>query len=439
MTRRLILWLTGAITAFWLLAAGLGVMVMQDEFGEIFDSALQETAERLMPLVIDDLFQRAEVSGPRQLQGVTKPGDEEHLTYQVRDASGRVLLHSHDVSAAPFEAPLKQGFWQGDVYRIYTAASVSNTVFVQVADSMGHRREAAMEGGTALLLPVLLLVPLSVLVVWLIVRRMIAPVDDLRLAIAGKDSGNLAEMHLPALPIELQPIAHSVNLLLSRLRAALDAEREFTANSAHELRTPIAGALAQTQMLIGELREGPAKARARQIETSLSKLAKLAEKLLQLARAEAGIGATEAPIDLARVLDLVVTDVQRASSNPDRIRYMPQPGATLIRSVSEDAFAIVMRNLIENALVHGAPDEPVEIRLDSDGTVCVTNGARPLSQNELASIRTRFGRGTTTRPGSGLGLSIVDRLLTQMNGRLDIRSPAAGRSDGFEAKVTFSG
>ena len=85
--------------------------------------------------------------------------------------------------------------------------------------------------------------------VWLIVRRALRPVDVLRQAIAAKDGGNMAPMIRRALQSELRPIARSVNLLLDRLRSALDAEREFTANSAHELRTPIAGALAQTQRL----------------------------------------------------------------------------------------------------------------------------------------------------------------------------------------------
>ncbi len=112
---------------------------------------------------------------------------------------------------------------------------------MQVADSLDHRKEAATEGGFALLLPGLLLLPLSVLAVIYIVKRAVRPVDQLRQAISSKDSGNLSEIELDRMPVELQPIMHSVNLLLTRLRGALEAERELTANSAHELRTPIAG------------------------------------------------------------------------------------------------------------------------------------------------------------------------------------------------------
>lgn len=437
MTRRLVIWLTVAISCFWFAAAGLGVMVMQDEFGEIFDSALQQTAERLMPLVVDDLFQRPETETPLSLQQNNAVAAEDELTYQVRDANGRVMLHSHDSTKEPFNAPLVPGFWEDDEHRIFTTSAVSDTIFLQIADNMAHRREAALEGAGALLLPILILVPGSILLVWLIVRRLVAPVSDLRNAIAGKDTGNMADIDLASLPQELQPIMASVNLLLARLRAALSAEREFTSNSAHELRTPLAGALAQTQLLIGELDAGSGQERARQVETSLVKLTKLTEKLLQLARAEAGIGATDDAVDLIPVLDLVVLDAKRSTSNPQRIRYHRPPGSKLPWPASADAFAIALRNLIENAVIHGLPEQPVDIHVEDETHIRIINGAQPLSQAEIAEVRQRFSRGKTVAPGSGLGLSIAERLLTQMGASLTLHSPAHGRDDGFEADIHF--
>ncbi len=444
MTRRLILSLTFAMTFLWLLAVGLGLVVMEEELAEIFDGTLQDTAERLVPLVADDLEHRGMLgspsdgtpnAAPQQLQTGSSSGDHEYLIYQVRDPSGRVLIRSHDAPEQAFETPLKAGFWKDDTYQFYTATSDGAHVFIQVADAFENREEAVREGAIALFLPLIFLIPVSGMVIWLVVRRAVQPVGDLRREIETKDGGNMEPIDASMLPRELQPIAISVNLLMTRLRTALDAEREFTSNSAHELRTPIAGALAQTQMLIAELTEGSSRHRAGQVEASLTRLSHLAEKLLQLSRAEAGIGIAEKPADLGRILAMVLTDFRRGMPDPTRLVFNQAPGAQLTGPFSEDAFAIIMRNLIENALVHGTPGEPVEVFLDNDGCVRIVNAAAAMTETELASIRRRFSRGNTEAAGSGLGLSIVDRLLAQMNGRLVLLSPASGRDNGFEAQV----
>jgi two-component system OmpR family sensor kinase len=433
---QLMLWITATITALWLIAVGFGAVVMNDEFGEIFDSALQETAERLMPLVADDLLRRDDLDAPQRI-AASRAQSEELLTYQVRDGTGRVLLHSQTATAEPFDAPLKTGFWQSQTGRIYTASTADGTIFVQVKDSAQERREAMVEGALALLLPVLLIVPVTIAAVGFVVRRVLSPVETLRAAIGEKDGGNLAAIEEVSLPQELQPILRSVNLLLSRLRSALAAEREFTANSAHELRTPLAGALAQTQLLLSELAGSSAKSRAQQIETSLQKLTKLTEKLLQLARAEAGIGLTQTTFDVAGVVGVIVTDFHRASEDAKRIRLTNDLSAPRLHEGTADAFAIVLRNLVENALLHGRANEPIDIHLTQDGNVRIRNAAPRLSEAELGSVRKRFSRGRTMAAGSGLGLSIAERLLAQMRANLVLTSPIPGRDDGFQADIVF--
>jgi two-component system OmpR family sensor kinase len=237
--------------------------------------------------------------------------------------------------------------------------------------------------------------------------------------------------------VELQPIARSVNLLLERLTGALEAEREFTANSAHELRTPIAGALAQTQRLIEELDDGPQKVRAGQIARSLGNLGRLAEKLLQLSRAEAGIAVLDRPADMLPVLRAVIDEMKRLALVRGAIELDVAEGATLVRPINGDAFAIVIRNLLENALSHGDPSEPVHVRVNPDGAISISNGGPVIDARTLSNFEARFARGKTTAAGSGLGLSIVTKLVSQMNGTFELRSPAHGRRDGVEAGLVL--
>ncbi|MGG6895149.1 ATP-binding protein [Rhizobium sp. BR 315] len=435
-TWRLIAALTGTVVLFWLIAVGIGVYVVHKELSETFDGALQETAERLMPLVLDDLGNRDHSGDPQSLEQLNKGLNREYLTYQVLDANGKVILHSHDAPPTAYDVPLVIGFHNAARYRIYTESSADGTIFLHVADAFKNRREASRESGVALLWPLLALIPASIVAIGLIVGRSLRPIDRLRSQIATKDGGNMMPLDAETLPRELQPIARSVNLLLDRLRLALEAEREFSANSAHELRTPIAGALAQTQRLLVELPPGPLAERASRIETSLSNLGRLAEKLLQLSRAQAGIGTGEKPIDLIAVIETVIGDYDRDTGTAGRVLLENETKGKLIRNIDIDAFAIVMRNLIENALIHGPVDDEVTVRVD-DSTVRVVNGGHVLSQEEFTGLKKRFWRGKTKAAGSGLGLSIVERIVNQIGGRIDLMSPATGRSDGFEARITL--
>lgn len=306
-----------------------------------------------------------------------------------------------------------------------------------MADPLEHRREAASEGLYTLILPMLVLAPLSIIAIWFIVWRALAPIAVLREEIGRRDGTNLAALAPGEIPRELKGIVASVDRLLERLRAALAAEREFTANSAHELRTPIAGALAQTQRLLAELPEGPARKRALQIEASLTALARLAEKLLQLARAEAGIGSSADEVDLIPVVRLIVSDFQRAQPSSGRLYLDIPDGAGLTCRVDVDAFAMALRNLIENALLHGDGGE-VRIALAPPGTISVVNGGMVVPAHKLQGLRQRFKRGETAGDGSGLGLAIAEMLVRQIGCRLELLSPASGRRDGFEAWIIIS-
>lgn len=436
MTGRLILWLTGALVLLWVAAVGAGAVVMKEEFGEIFDSALKETSQRLMPLLVEDLFKRDPSSETRRVNAAASH-EEDYIVYQLRDQDGTVLLHSHDASSTPFDAPLVPGFYDTATHRVFTEPAVSGTLFLQLADPLEHRQEALVETSVALFVPMLLLLPLGGLAIWLVVRKALAPIGALQSEISARDGGNLRPLVVDGLPRELEAIAGSVDRLLDRLRIALESEREFAANSAHELRTPIAGALAQTQRLMREIPDGPARTRAKGIEASLGRLSHLTEKLLQLARADAGVGLSREPVDLVGVARLVFDEFGRRADNAGRLAFCSGATTSMKLPIDVDAFGIALRNLIENALLHGDSSTPIVVSI-SDNRIAVRNGGKVIPTSQLSDLVKRFRRGGTEAGGTGLGLAITSALARQMGGSLELKSPATGQQDGFEASLVFS-
>ena len=435
---RLVLSLSILLAVFWTIAVGLSIHVMRAEFDEVFDSALQETTERLAPLVIDDFFRRDTGTGPNQVAALNPGATDEYLTYQVRDASGRVLLHSHNVGAEPYAAPLSPGFWSGDDRRIFTIATVSDTLFVQVADSLAHRREATLESALTLLLPILLLLPLGMFAIHWIVVRATRPVNELRDAISRRDGNNLEPIVLHGLPTEIATIPGSVNTLLGRLKLALQAERDLAANSAHELRTPLAGALAQMELLADQLTEPDDRSRSNRVLEALRRLSLMLEKLLQLSRAEAGVGLSSTPVDLLALVKLLAETFQR-SHQTATIMLRPEPGlSALVRALDPDAFAIAFNNLLENAARYGDAEQPITIAISADGRITVTNAVSVPLDPDLDVYRARFKRGDTSKPGSGLGLAIVEKLVAQMGGSMALKTVGLpeGRT-GFECELSL--
>ncbi|WP_121217754.1 ATP-binding protein [Oceanibaculum indicum] len=438
-SRRLTLLLTGGIVLLWLLGAAFSVLVMHEEIDEVFDSALEETAQWLLPLATGALEGKATPPG---LLG-EQDDDDEYLTFQLRGRDGAVLLRSHDAPAEPYTQALDLGFSETNYHRVYTIAS--GGYFLQVAEPLGHRQEALMESAGALLLPLAGLVPVSILIILWSVRQGLAPMRRLQGAIGARDGGNLNPIEDTGWPEEIGGTVQAVNRLLLRLRAALEAERVFAATSAHELRTPVATALAQTQRLLAELESGltleEAQARGRRIEATLHRLGALVEKLLHLSRAEAGIGLSETENDLLPVLRLVIEELAAQPGAARRLTLAIAEGASLRARMDIDAFSIVVRNLIENALAYGDPGKPVEITVQDDRSVIVRNDCAAIPPETLARLTQRFVRGSRSgegADGSGLGLAIADTILRQTGGRLELLSPVPGHDGGFEARIGLS-
>jgi two-component system OmpR family sensor kinase len=402
----------------------------------VFDSDLQETAQRLLPLAVVEVLGRDEDEGAVSSQrlGVLRKHDE-HFTYVVRDAEGRLLLQSHAANPADFPDYDGPGFRDTSTHRIYNEDAVSGSIRLSIAEPLSYRATVSREIQLGLGLPLLVVIPLALFAILAAVRASLAPLRRFRQRLAARSARDLSPVPDEGLPAELLPVTASLNEVLSRLKAAFEAERSFAANAAHELRTPLAGAIAQAQRIKAETAEGAARERAAGIEATLKRLARLSERLIQLARAEGGRLRIDTPADLRPVAKLLAADAARMAE-PGRL-VVSLPDDPVLSDLDPDAFGILLRNLVENALRHGAADGPVSVSLTREGLLTVANDGPPVPPEALSRLTGRFERGTAHAEGSGLGLAIAAAIAERLGSALVLRSPRAGETQGFEATVSL--
>jgi two-component system OmpR family sensor kinase len=423
------------MAGLWLLGSVTAGMLTVFEINERLDNAIEEVAQRLLPATYDVVQQpQAMQQMVRQLVATTDP---KALAYQIIGPTGEIVMRSDNAPETPFQVPRQTGFHDIPRYRVYAQPAAADGYFVEVAEPAAHRSEALWRSVGLTVGPLLLFLPLSwFLIRWAVFRSM-SSLDRLRWEIGHRDGSNLSLIPDMGLPTELAPILAAVNRLLERLGRALAAERQFAANSAHELRTPIAAVLAQMQLLSAQLAGTQHAERAARIVNQIKGLSSLAEKLLQLSRTGAGVGMQQDPVDILTVLQVLVDEFRRREDVGDRLVVTAECRDEFIVQGELDILGITLRNLIENAVRYGAPDEPIEIVIERGRQIRLLNGGAVISSETLEGLKKPFVRGSSVGAGGGLGLAIVDSVMKQIGGSLTLISPVIGRGSGFEARLVF--
>lgn len=429
------------ITVLWLAAASITAHRLGHEMEEVFDKGLQATAERILPLAIHDLRRERRDNGGHDDEDDDRDEhigrlrtEDEAITYVVRNREGRVLLRAAGAADSVFPPFDGRGFRLTATHRLYYDAALDGDLTIAVAEPLDHRQEISRGMLIALILPLIVVIPLSLLAIVAAVRRGFRPVRSLRQDLAKRGAQDLSALPDAGLPTELEPIIGAVNQLLDRLRAAFEAERAFAASAAHELRTPVAGAIAQAQRLRTETDDVQARQRATDIETTLKRLMRMSEKLMQLARAEGSRLELDEPSDLRIVVRLVAEDFTRSGSGVGRLAVL-LPDVPVLSTLDPDAFGILCRNLIENALRHGAPNRPITVTLDADGLLSVCNEGPALPPEAVERLMQRFERGSATTEGSGLGLAIVKAIADRAGATITVTSPLSQTEGGVKVSV----
>ncbi|WP_316014915.1 sensor histidine kinase [Roseobacter sp. HKCCA0434] len=303
-------------------------------------------------------------------------------------------------------------------------------------ETPGLRAYAVKEIIPTLVLPLLFLLPILGVSAWLLSSRAVIPIRSFAAEIAQRNGRNLAPINANDTPAELAPVPDEVERLLARVRAALEAERNFSSDCAHELRTPVAGALAQVQSAQESISDDEARAALSHVETSIRRLSRLSEALLQHSRLETGFARSDTAVDVLQILDLVLEEPFFLSDENDRFDIDYPETLRLMAKIDADACAIAIRNLLVNALRYSPSGTLIRI-LIRGASLSVANDSPRLPDRLLDRLGERFARGAPDKEGTGLGLAITQTIIEEAGGSLELHSPAPGRPDGFVATLTF--
>lgn len=308
---------------------------------------------------------------------------------------------------------------------------------VLVSETLNKREMQVGDILLSVLVPELLLFAATIALVMSGVGAGLRPLELLRVQLARRTPVDLQPLGADAVPIELHPLVEEIDRLLERLATALDAQRHFVSDAAHQLRTPIAALLAQlesTRLETADARLDPSLA-------SVRRLIRLVNQLLALARAEPG-GMAMAPLDLRALVEAEADGWLRQALDAEidlgfELAAAPAAGiALLLREM--------IGNLVDNALRYTPRGGSVTVRTgSSDGGaafVCVEDSGPGIPPEQRAQVFERFfrgdcGSGGSSGGGCGLGLAIVRRIAGQHGATVDVGESMAG---GAAFMVRFS-
>ena len=412
---RLLALVVGGVAAVWLAAAAWTWSDVRREVDELLDAHLAQAAALLVVQQAGEMEHEDE----RTLDAPALHRYAPRAVFQVFH-EGELVLRSADAPRAPLAAQglaAAPGFTtasiDGIAWRVFVARGGERDVRVFVGERIDAREHIVRAALRGTLWPLALALPLIALLAWGAIRQSLAPLRRLGGELASRPAGANQPLALAPAPSELQPLVQSLNGLFGRIETMLQAERRFTADAAHELRTPIAAIRAQAQVALAEADDGLRRHALRATLEGCDRAARLVDQLLTLSRLEAGAAVPMQPVDLSALARQVVADLAPRALDKRQDLGLDADAPCVVAG-DATLLGILLRNLVDNALRYSPPGARIQVALRRDGgraRLAVEDSGPGLSAEDAQRLGQRFHRGMGhDEGGSGLGWSIVRRI-----------------------------
>ncbi|BBO99635.1 ATP-binding protein [Sulfuriferula nivalis] len=425
--QRLLLWLiVGMLISTGI--AGLSMYLLaQDEANELFDYQIKQIALSL--------------PGSSQLPVVTADDEdpEEDNVIQVWDAQGKPLFVSYPSRALPryVATGLHTVNYRQQPWRLYNTQRRGQ--FIQVAQPMTVREELAAALALRMLMPFFVLIPLLAGLIWWSVGRSLRPMQDVTTALATRHADAMQPLDETDLPQEIKPMVIALNQLLMRLDQAMQSQRAFVADAAHELRSPLTALKLQLQLTERTSGDEQRTIAFTKLNQRVDRSIHLVQQLLTLARSEPRLEQAQfTDVDLSALAYEVAQDfMPLAEAHQTELRLELQPDVRV--SGQQVDLRTLISNLVDNAIRYSSDGSQVRLcvaRETGHAVLQVIDNGSGIPADERERVFDRFYRREGTEViGSGLGLAIVRNIAAVHHADLELSDNSSG--SGLVVTVIF--
>tara|TARA_R110002167_G_scaffold137107_5_gene323975 strand:- start:2051 stop:3430 length:1380 start_codon:yes stop_codon:yes gene_type:complete len=449
--RFLLLAVLSVIVIAWSLSAVFNYASSKEQVEELFDAELAQMSRILQSVMTNHIRSSSDAYSPsleyldKELlietfghQEFTERGHkyEKKLAFQVWDAQGRLFFENFSTLPKEFGS-LKAGYAdihaQGLGWRTFTLEDADFGFWLRSAQREDVRTELTSEIAINTIIPNLMMLPVLVFLIVLLIRKGLSPLNQVSKALKGRGYQNLEEIQASAYPIELKHLVEELNGLFDRVTEASDRERRFTADAAHELRTPLAISKVHLQNIEQVSKSSQVKEFVAKALVGIERLIHMVQQLLLLSRLDAK--QEQEPmrqIDLGVILKDIIDELKTQKIACYKNIDINKVSTTWLGH--ETQMRILLRNLLDNACRYADESSQVRVIL-TDDKITIRNRCEFISDELLQQSLERFKRGSSSQQGSGLGLSICQLICTQNKYVFSMHNRADGEQ-GIEVTIS---